>query len=224
MESNLKWGRTAGFFLLMMILAGIPGTMYRGISSDMLDDPELLMNLIEQAPAMRLALLLSFVAGVFGLLYSVVAYRMLRPHSAFAAITYLSLWILQVAVVTVGDICHYALMETVQLTEEGTMASASFLPMAAVAVKGYIGAHFLGLVLFGGSFVFMHAHFMKYRLLPTWLAIWGMLATGTVFTVTWIRIFDQTTSFHFYNQNGLFMLTFTIYLLIKGFKTVDKEG
>lgn len=144
-------------------------------------------------------------------------------HSKFIAATYLSLWIFQVAVATVGDVFHYILLETAQLVNDSTIGGESFQSIAAISVNGYIGAHFLSLIVFSGSFVFLHAHFMKYGLLPKWLTIWGILATGIVFTVTWLRIFDQSVSFHFYNQNGLFMLGFTIYMLIKGFKSLDKK-
>ena len=218
MNHNRKEGQLAGLFLLAMVAMGIPGVMFRGISSTMLEDPNLLSNLLDGTLEMRLSILLSFLAGIFGLLFSVKAYQVLRPHSQFAAVFYLALWIFQAAIATIGDVSHYILLESAQLANSKNLDLASFTQIGAIGVKGYVGAHFLSLIIFSGSFVFLHANFLKYGLLPKWLSIWGMLATGTVFTVTWLQIFDQSVSFHFYNQNGLFMLTFTAYMLIKGFR------
>lgn len=223
MDNNLKLGRLAGFFLIMMVLAGMPAVMLRGINSSMLENPDLLATVIEKSNTMRLSILLSFTAGVFGVFFSVTAYQVLSRHSKFSAVTFLTLWIIQVAVAIMGDVFHYTLLESAQYVDDLTMGTDSLLPIAAVSVKGYIGAHFLSLILFSGSFVFLHTHFMKFGLLPKWLTIWGILASGIVFIVTWLRIFDWSVSFYFYNQNGLFMLGFTTYMLIKGFKAVDEK-
>lgn len=222
MENNTKLGRLAGLALLLMVLTGIPGVMFRGITSSMLENPDLLSSIIEQSSSMRASILLSFVAGIFSIVFSVAAYQVLSQHAKFIATMYISLWIIQVAVALIGDVSHYMLLEVAQLAHEDSISKTSFLSAAALSVNGYIGAHFLSLIFFSGSFVFLHAHFMKYDLLPKWLTIWGMLATGTVFIVTWLRVFDHYVSFHFYNQNGLFMIGFTAYMLIKGFKGQGK--
>ena len=223
MEDNKKMGRLAGVFLLLMVGTGIPGVLFRGISGSMLENQELSSTLTEQSADMRISILLAFVAGVFGILFSVTAYRVLSPHSKFVATTYLVLWIFQVAIATMGDACHYVLLETAQFFEETERGGEDFLAIASISIKGYAGAHYLSLIIFSGSFVFLHANFMKFGLLPKWLTIWGMLATGTVFTVTWLRIFDESVSFHFYNQNGLFMIGFTVYMLLKGFRNVKSD-
>lgn len=218
MENNKKIGRLAGVFLLIMVAVGIPGVLFRGISSSMLENQELLETVLDQSGKMRMSILLSFIAGVFGILFSITAYRVLSPHAKFIATTYLVLWTFQVAIATLGDVCHYVLIESAQFFNDAGRGSEEFLPFATMAVKGYVGAHFLSLVVFSGSFVFLHASFLRFGLLPKWLSIWGMLATGMVFTATWLQIFDQSVSFHFYNQNGLFMIGFTVYMLVKGFK------
>ncbi len=216
MDNHRAEGRKAGIFLLIMVLAGIPGVLFRDVGSSMLEDPDLLNSLLDKSQGMRLSIFLSLAAGVSGLLFSVTVYRAVSSYSKFVAITFLSLWITQMAIASVGDVFVYMLSESAQYANE-TGATDGFLSMAALAVKGYIGAHFLSLILFSGSFVFLHANLMRFGLLPKWLTIWGMLAPGAVFFATWMQIFDQSVSFHFYNQNGLFMLSFTTYMLIKGF-------
>ncbi len=217
-------GQLAGVFLLLMIGIGIPSVMFRGMSSGMLENPQLLTDILTKSGEMRLAILLSFLSSLVGLLFSVTAYRVLSQHNMFIAVTWLSLWIFQIAIATIGDVCQYVLVEHAQLTQDGILAADNFSSLAAVSVKGYEGAHFLSLIIFSGSFVFLHAHFWRFRLLPAWLTLWGILATGIVFTVTWLRIFEQSLSFHFYNQNGLFMIAFTIYMLIKGFKANEQTA
>ena len=108
-KNNTKTGRLAGLFLLLMVLVGIPGVMFREISSSMLQNPDLLSLLIEKSSSMRLSILLSFIAGVFSILFSVISYQVLSSHSKFVATTFLSLWIVQVAIAMVADVCHYTL-------------------------------------------------------------------------------------------------------------------
>lgn len=217
MQDNKKLGRLAGVFLLLMVAAGIPGVLYRGLGSSMLENPELLQLIIDSSGEMRLSIFLSVSAGIMGTIFSVITYQVLKQFSSITAMLYLVFWLLQVAISLVGDVSHYIMLETAQYMGESNQSTQDFLPLAALGIKGYIGSHFLGLIFFSGSFVLLHSQFLRFGILPKWIAIWGMLATGTVFTVTWLQIFDQNVSFYFYQQNGLFMLTFTAVMLIRGF-------
>lgn len=219
MKDFKKKGQLAGIFLVIMVGSGIPGVMFRGLSSSLLENQELTALILEKSPEMRLSIFLSFIAGIAGLLFAVTAHNVVKHFSGIMANMFLAIWITHTSVALVGDIFHYALLESAQYSSE--VDFQSFVPLAAISIKGYIGAHFLSLTLFGGLFVFLHTLCFKYDLLPKWLTIWGMVATGLVFGATWFQIFDQSVSFHFYNQNGLFMITFTIYLLIKGFNRIE---
>ncbi len=218
MEDHRRLGRMAGVFLVLMVAVGIPGVLYRGLSSSLLENPDLLGLIIDQSMSMRLSIMFSFFAGIFGLIFSVHVYQVLKPQNSLVATIYLSLWIFQMSIALIGDVSHWILIETAQYANESGVKADGFLMIGAQYIKGYIGAHFLSLITFAGAYVFMHANLYRYKLLPAWLSIWGMVATGIVFTATWLQIFDQSVSFHCYNQNGLFMITFSVYMVIKGFK------
>ncbi len=219
MSSNRKIGRLAGVCLLVMVGSGIPGVLFRNIGSAYLKNPELLQSLVENSMEIRLSIFLSFVAGISGVLFSIVIHQFIKPYSSFAAKVILTLSIVHISVSFVGDIFHYTLLESVHFTEKSD--GIDILPIASLSIYGYFGAHFISLIIYSGTFVFMHSQFLRFRLLPIWFASWGMIAAGLVFIATWLQVFDQSVSFHFYNQNGLFMIAFTIYMLIMGFK--EKE-
>ncbi|MCR9253367.1 MAG: DUF4386 domain-containing protein [bacterium] len=224
MENNKKIGRIAGVFLFLMMAAGLPGVMYRGLGSSMLENQDLLKFIVDSSGEMRLSIFLSVSAGIMGTIFSVIVYKVLKQHSTITATLFLGLWLIQVAISLVGDVSHYVMLETAQYLNDTNQSTQDFLPFAALGIKGYIGSHFLGLLFFSGSFVLIHSQFLRFELLPKWISIWGMLATGTVFTVTWLQIFDQDVSFYFYQQNGIFMLSFTAFMLIKGFSNTETEN
>lgn len=219
--TNQQTGRRAAIFLLMMMAVGIPGVLFRGIDSSLVNNPELLNLLIDNAPRMKLSILLSFMAGIFGLGFLITAYPVFKAQRSYLALALLSLWVFQMSIAVVGDIFHFIMIEMAQDTVSRGEGLNEFLPIGAMMAKGYIGAHWLALLGYSGAFCFMNAHLWKFGLLPKWLAAWGVAALGIVFTATVLQLFDKDVPFYAYGQNGVYMMTLSIYLLIKGFREVS---
>ena len=211
-------GRIAGIFLLLMVAVGIPSVLFRGIDSSLTSSPDFLTTTVEGAKGMKFSILLSFLASIFGLAFTITIYPILNRHRTYLANAMVALWVFQMSVSLVGDICVYMMIEMAQWTSSHGEGLDTFLPMGTMMAKGYMGAHFLGLLGYSGAFVFMNAHLLKFKLVASWMAVWGMVATGLVFTATVLQILDQSVSFYFYGQNGLYMSSFASYMLWKGFK------
>ncbi len=224
-EHPTKLGRWLGLSLFLMVLSGILSLMYRGISSSLLQNPDMLNQIMENSRSMRLSIFFSSMTGFFNIIFLGLIYQILSQRSKLLAISCGSLFFIAIMIALVGDVCHYVLLESVQFIQSTSSPKETLLSIASFSIYGYNGAHFLSLIFFSGSMIMLHIQFIRMGLLPRWLSIWGILAAGTVMCVTWLRIFDQFISFYFYLQNGVFMITFTFYILVKGLKSprVEKD-
>ena len=215
-----KTGRVVGLLFLMIFVVGVASLNLRGLSTSLMDSSTFLSDVHEAAPQMRWSVFLDVVAGALGIAIAIVVYPLLKSHHRSLALAYLGIWILQAVIALVGDISHLSLLSlSKDFISQGAEAPHYYTILGRTLVEDYFWSHLLSLIAFSvGAWIFYYA-LVTYKMIPAWLGVWGMLAVTIVFTVTWLQIFDRTVSFYFYMQNGLFMLTFITWLLIKGFKS-----
>ncbi len=214
-----KTGRILGMLFLLIVLIGAGGLSQRGLSTSLVADPDFLDLVNEQAFAMRISILADVLASAIGIFIAVFLYPLLKKHYGGIAIAYLALWVLQSAIAFIGDISHLSLISLSQeYTTTSAMDNGYHSTIGSMLVEDYFWSHFLSLIIYATGAWLLYFVLLKVKLVPQWLALWGMLAVTIVFTVTWLQIFDQSVSFNFYLQNGVFMICFIIWLLIKGFK------
>ncbi len=218
MNSIQKTGRLVGLILLTTILLGAPGVMLRGLSTSQAATAEFFTIVIENATRMKLAILLDILASTLGLALSIVLFPILKAYRRPLAFWYFGLYLTFYALIWVGNISHLSLLS---LSELYTQASATdavhFKLLGILLVEDYFWSHFVTLILFSSAAFILYYTLLRTKLVPVWLAGWGLLAVGGVFVASWSNIFGQSLPFVFYSHNGLHLITLTIWLLAKGF-------
>jgi len=120
----------------------------------------------------------------------------------------------------VSNIDHLSLLS---LSEQFVNAKSpdidNFNMLGLLQIESYFSVHFFSLIIFSLAAAVLYYFLYRTKLLPGFLCIWGFLAVSIVFASTWLQIFDYDVNFIVYAQNGLFMLFFTIWLLVKGFNS-----
>ncbi|WP_350285117.1 DUF4386 domain-containing protein [uncultured Croceitalea sp.] len=218
MKSNKNLGRIIGLLFLIIIATGVPSNMFRGLSSSMARTPEFLQTINIQAVQMRFVILLSFITNLMWVVVVGILYPLLKKFNPRLALAFLVFWTTSFAVALFGDLSHLSLLSLAQeALNSSTHDIEQFQLLGLAKVKDHLWSHFMVLILYSSSTLLFFYYLFKTKLVPRILSAWGMVAMIIVFTASWLNIFDLYVGMYPFFHNGLHMIVFTFWLLIKGF-------
>jgi hypothetical protein len=170
-----------------------------GLVTSVISAPDFLSTISAHQTTLVLGAFLMLLNTVVDVGKGVLFFPILEDHGKRTALTYLAALIVQVVFLDIGVLC---LLMIVPLGQYAVDAGG-----ASVAATLSVGAIFLCLLLF------------QSRLLPRFLAAWGVLgyvlhAAGAI-----AEIFGLSISLYLLIPGGLFELTLGFWLLIKGFQS-----
>ncbi len=220
MQITKNTGRIVGFLFLLTAIAGGWGTSIRGLSGARDDIMAFLNRVIENTGQMKLAIGLDMISSVIAFVIAIYLYPIIKKYSQRLAMAYVGIGFISFAIITMSNVIHWSLI-SVGANYGDTIASEAphFATLAIMHYEGYYWLHFILLMGYaiGGSILYFFL--FKTNLVPKWLAIWGMLAQIIVFAGAALQLFEIPVSFYLFIQNGIFILTFIVFLLIMGFRT-----
>lgn len=218
MKSTKKIGRTVGVLLFLLMAVGIPSVILRGLSVSMAASPNFLAEIYQNATSMRLSMLLDILASSLWLVIAIIVFPLVKAYKNSLALWLVGIWLVQLATIVSSDITHLSLLS---LSEEFVKTEAldktHYATMGLSMIQEYFWAHFMSIMLFAAATFVFYFFLFKTNLIPRFLSVWGMLAISLVFVACWLNIFDLDVSFHFFSQNGLFMIVLMGWLIAKGF-------
>lgn len=218
MKSNKNLGRVIGVLFLTIIATGVPSNMFRGLSSSLARTPEFLQTINTEALQMRFVVLLSFITHVTWVIVIGLLYPLLKKFNTRLALAFLVFWTTSFAIALFGDLSHLSLLSLAQeALNSSTHNIEQFQLLGLAKVKDYLWSHFMVLILYSSSTFLFFYYLFKTKMVPRILSVWGMVAMIIVFTASWLNIFDQYVGMYPFLHNGLHMMVFTFWLLIKGF-------
>lgn len=211
-------GRLFGILFLAMFIPGIISMNLRGLSGALLESPDFLQLVHEQAVTMKIAILFDLLAALFGILVSILIFPILKRYSLSLALGYIGIWLIQFALGGVGDMGHFSLISLSDKFVATADANPNdYYPLGYLMADFYYWGHFLALLLYSMGAAMMLFALVRLKLIPSLLGIWGMIAVSIVFTATMLQIFNQEVSMLLYVQNGIYLMVLGIWLTIKGF-------
>lgn len=219
MQPTKASGRILGTLFLISIITGATGTSLRGLSGVEANTIQFLEQLVENTAQMKLAIGLDMLASAMGVLIAVFLFPFIKRYSSRLAVAYLAIGIINFAIITVSNAIHIALLSVgndYELSSGGDVQQ--FTVLSYMLHEAYYWVHFLVLMLYGVGGSILYYFLLKSRLVPAWLAFWGILAQIIVFTGAILQLGDISVPFLLFLQNGVFMLAFMSWLLIMGFK------
>ncbi|MEO0572103.1 MAG: DUF4386 domain-containing protein [Bacteroidota bacterium] len=219
MKNTQQLGRSIGILLIVVIVTGIPSTLFRGLSTSLTRKPEFLETIANSSSTVPYLVLLSFMASLAWLIIAALLFPLLRKYNYGMALLFTGLWTICFTISLYGDIAHLSLLSMAREAEQASNSiNESFGTLGTLKVKDYIWAHFITLVLYTSATLIFFYFLFKTKLIPRFLSGWGLLAIGIVFIASWLNIFGVYTGEYPYMHNGIHMITLTIWLTVKGFK------
>lgn len=220
MISHKKLGRIIGVLFLLTILVGIGSLNLRGLSTSLAESPTFLSDVFVNSFMMKIGILLDILAALISVGIAVTLFPFIKRYNEGLALWYFGLYVTYFTLILVSNIDHLSLLS---LSEQFVNAKSpdinNFNMSGLLQIESYFSVHFLSLIIFSIAAAILYYFLYRTKLLPGFLCIWGFLAVSIVFASTWLQIFDYDVNFIVYAQNGLFMLFFTIWLLVKGFNS-----
>ena len=219
MKNTKQLGRTIGILLVLIIVTGIPSTLFRGLSTSLTRSPDFLETIANGSTTVPFVVLLSFVASLTWLIIVALVFPLMKKYNYSTALLFTVLWTLSFAISLYGDLSHLSLLSLSQEAQGASDAAIeNFRALGFLKVKDYIWSHFMNLILYSSATALFFYYLFKTRLIPRFLSGWGLLAMGLVFTASWLNLFDVSLGEYPFIHNGLHLITFTTWLVVKGFK------
>ncbi len=219
MQITKNTGRLVGLLLLLGAIAGGWGTAIRGLSGIEANSEEFLEAIVVNSGQMKLAIGLDMLGSAIIVFLAIFLFPIIKKYSVRLALAYSGIAMINFVIITLSNLVHWSLLS---VGNEYSLSMATelqnFTTLATMHYEAYYWAHFILLMCYaiGGSVLYYFL--FKTQLVRRWLAIWGILAQSIVFTGAFLQLIDLPVSFYLFVQNGVFTLTFIIFLLIRGFQ------
>ena len=211
--------RTTARIVGMLYLAGF--VFYLGgniLVQSVITRPDHLAAVSASSMLVALGAIGMLMAGIFDAAHGILMFPVLKPHNERAAIGYLGYRIFDGVLLAVGVVF---LLLQIPLGREYMAAGAAGAPslqaLSAVSLQAHLYAYEIAMILVGIAGVLLCSVLYKARLLPRFLAAWGVVGYvvhlgGSALTVMGFDLALMHTI-----PGGLWELFIAIWLIAKGF-------
>ena len=190
----------------------------RGLSSADTTTGAFLASINEGMTQMQWAIGLDLLASALSVGIALFLFTFINDYNERLAHAYLGIALVTFVIVAISNVFHVALFSVSEDFVSGVTGGQPLIGLGNMLYHGYYWLHFLILMLYGIGGCLLFFYLLKTALVPAWLAVWGLLANSIVFTGGALQLFEIPVSFYLFVQNGVFLLSFVIWLLIRGFK------
>jgi uncharacterized membrane protein len=221
MDSGKKTARILGVVFLLAFVTGILGIVLSGlISSSFTGSQKLLINVAENSMQMRVSILIDLIAAASVVALGTLLFESLKGYNRTIALLGLGLFFVEAVMLAVSRISVFSLLRLSNLYTKATPADHAYFKTLGSLLVGFSNSGYLILQFFfnlgGIMFYFL---FYQSKLVPRFLAIWGLFAMTLSLTSCVLNILDQDAGMLFAIPNVLFEPFIGIWLIIKGFNS-----
>ena len=216
---NQNSGRILGLLFLGTMFTGGAGTALRGLSGAEIETIEFVTMVSEASSQMKNAIYLDMMGSAIAVGIAIFLFPFVRKVNLRLSLAYLSIACINFVIITMSNVLHIGLLSVAADYTTSQVGEGSFyVTLGKLFFESYYWVHFLMLMMYsiGGWFLFYFMYASK--LIPSWLAIWGIVANVIVFAGGALQIVDLPASIYMFIQNGIFMIVLAIWLLVRGFQ------
>lgn len=149
----------------------------------------------------------------------VLFFPILEKHGKRTALTYLATMIVEVVLLALGVLCLLMIVPLAQQSADAGAASVVWArSLGSLALQSNIMAYQIAEMLLGLGCVPLCALLLRARLIPRFMAIWGLIGYVILVVGTIAEIFGIHIGLMLTIPGGLFEVALGFWLLIKGFE------
>ena len=217
MKSQKIIARTFGIFFLLAFLSYGFGS---GLTGSVTDAADSLSNVnINKAQLIIGVILLALIHTIVNIGLPVLMVPILKPFNKVLSYGYLSAGITATVILIVGSIflLLYIPLGSMYINADSTDL-LHFETIGTILTKGNYYAYQIGMAIWGfGGLMFCYLLYIS-KLVPKGLSIWGFLGYIVFISGTISELFGYKIGVQLAIPGGLFEITLSIWLIIKGFK------
>lgn len=217
MKSNKAIGRAVGVLFIAGMVVGVIGNI---LIQGLLAGPDYLSTLTASSMSLAMGsmLLLMTVAGDTG--HGVLMYPVLKRHNEGMAIGYLSFRIVNAGFLGVQVLL---ILAQIPLASEFLKAAGPdtlyFKSLGTLLIQANLYAYHLGMIFVGLAGLMMCYMFYRVKLVPRFLAIWGLVGYATILCGSVLEVMGFNLHMIQTIPGGLWELFIGVWLIVKGFNS-----
>jgi hypothetical protein len=213
--------KLAGLLIILGMVAGILSI------ASAVDSPNYLTEAAANATQVSTAALFQFILCLTYLGFAILLYPIVKKHNERLALGFLSFRIIAGVILIIGTVILLSILavsqEFVKNTSENKMAFEAFGNVLKTT-RDYINHIFMVFTIGAGNLM-LYVLFLKAKLIPKWLSVWGIAGTLLSVLASLLLLFElvDVITVGYLVLNGptaLFELVLGFWLIFKGFKKV----
>jgi hypothetical protein len=190
-----------------------------GLVSSVVGAPDFLSTISAHQTTLVLGAFLMLLTSVVDVGKGVLFFPILEPYGKRTALAYLAALIFEMVLMSVGALFLLMLVPLAQQGVDAGQASVGWAQaLGSLAVEANTMAYQIGQLSLGIGAIFLCSLLFRTRLIPRWLAAWGLIGYVLHAAGASAEIFGIHISLILLIPGGLFELTLAFWLLIKGFQ------
>jgi len=215
MNENRKASRILGIaFLFQFITSFSSGVFVKSAWFVPEDMGTTMLNIAANPGLIRMNIFVDMLTALGVIFLGALLYSTLRSQDEKFALTALSFYILETALLAVSRMDTFSLLRLSQeYAAAGQPAELLFLGQVAYESMEFVGSTLHMLAFCAGAILF---YFLLDRshMVPRWMSLWGLAAVFPMLVGTIAQIFGHTLPFHIYMPYIPFEMVIGLWLLI----------
>jgi len=220
MKSQKTIARTFGIFFLLAFLS-------YGVGSGLIDSitgaTDSLINVNSNKTQVIIGvILMALIHTIVNIGLPVLMVPILKPYNKILSYGYLSAGIAATVTLIIGAIFLMLLVPLSSMYIDAASADTlHFETISTILIKGNYIAYQIGMAIWGlGGLMFCYLLFIS-KLVPRGLSVWGFIGYIIFISGTILELFGYNVGVQLAIPGGLFEISLSIWLIIKGFKTSE---
>jgi len=222
LKNNVK---LAGLLIIMGMIAGILSI------ASAVDSPNYLTEATARATQVSIAAFFQFILCLTYIGFAILLYPIVKKYNQLLALGFLSFRIIAGVLLIVGTIMLLSILvlsqEFVKSTLENQIVLEAFGNVLKIT-RDYIN-HIFMVFAIGIANIMLYLSFLKTKLIPKWLSVWGISGTILSIVASMLLLFNIvdviTVAYLVLNApTGFFEITLGFWLIFKGFTNLPNTS